>query len=145
MFNDRPLRRSLSGLRLEYRIIQIYSRDSGKREASISFNVGQGTQDLGFRSAVDILFTCDPAVSVVLDIRDARRFAEMFRRLWIVRVNAACKMRDISYSRFIYGLQKVNIELDRKSLSEIAIFDPATFDQLVTLAKSQLEPVGAAK
>ena len=71
MFNDRPLKRSLSGLRLEYRIIQIYSRDSGKREASISFNVGQGTQDLGFRSAVDILFTCDPAVSVVLDIRDS--------------------------------------------------------------------------
>ena len=71
MFNDRPLKSSLSGLRLEYRIIQVYSRDSGKREASISFNVGQGTQDLGFRSAVDILFTCDPAVSVVLDIRDS--------------------------------------------------------------------------
>ena len=71
MFNDRPLKRSLSGLRLEYRIVQIYSRDSGKREASISFNVGQGTQDLGFRSAVDILFTCEAAVSVVLDIRDS--------------------------------------------------------------------------
>ena len=70
MFNDRPLKRSLSGLSLEYRIIQIYSRDAGKREAKISFNVGQGTQDLGFRSDVDILFTCEPAVTVVLDVRD---------------------------------------------------------------------------
>ena len=58
------------GLSLEYRIVQIHSRDAGKREARISFNVGQGTQDLGFRSEVDILFTCDPAVNVVLDVRD---------------------------------------------------------------------------
>ena len=70
MFNDRPLKRSLSGLSLEYRIVQIHSRDAGKREAKISFNVGQGTQDLGFRSEVDILFTCLPAVSLVLDVRD---------------------------------------------------------------------------
>jgi hypothetical protein len=70
MFRDRPLKRELSGLALEYRIIQLYSRDSGKREGKISFNVGQGTQDLGFRSDVDILFHCEPAVSVVLDVRD---------------------------------------------------------------------------
>jgi hypothetical protein len=70
MYTDRPLKRSLSGLSLEYGIVQIYSRDAGKREAKISFNVGQGTQDLGFRSDVDILFTCAPAVAVVLDIRD---------------------------------------------------------------------------
>ena len=71
MFRDRPLKRELSGLAVEYRIIQIYSRDAGKREAKFSFNVGQGTQDLGFRSDVDILFACDPAVSVVLDVKDA--------------------------------------------------------------------------
>jgi hypothetical protein len=70
MYNDRPLMRSLSGLNLEYRVVQIYSRDAGKREAKISFNVGQGTQDLGFRSDVDILFTAVPAVTVVLDVRD---------------------------------------------------------------------------
>ena len=70
MFNDRPLKPPLSGLGLEYRIVQVYSRDAGKREARISFNVGQGTQDLGFRSEVDILFACDPAVNVALDIRD---------------------------------------------------------------------------
>ncbi len=70
MFRDRPLKRELSGLAVEYRIIQIYSRDAGKREAKLSFNVGQGTQDLGFRSDVDILFSCEPAVQVVLDVKD---------------------------------------------------------------------------
>ena len=67
---DRPLARTLSGLPLEYRIIQIYSRDAGRREARIGFNVGQGTQDLGFRSDVDVLFDAEPAVSVTLGVRD---------------------------------------------------------------------------
>jgi hypothetical protein len=70
MFGDRPLQKALSGLAVEYRIVQLYSRDAGRREARISFNVGQGTQDLGFRSDVDVLFTCEPAVSVILDVRD---------------------------------------------------------------------------
>jgi hypothetical protein len=70
MFNDRPMKRPLSGLGLEYRIIQLYSRDAGKREAKISFNVGQGTQDLGFRSDADVLFQAEPAVTVVLGVRD---------------------------------------------------------------------------
>ncbi|HWE38042.1 MAG TPA: CehA/McbA family metallohydrolase, partial [Isosphaeraceae bacterium] len=69
-FDDRPLTRTLSGLALEYRIIQVSSRDAGKREAKLRFDVGQGTQDLGFRSDVDILFTIDPAVAVVLDVSD---------------------------------------------------------------------------
>jgi hypothetical protein len=77
MFGDRPMKPSLSGLSLEYRIMQIYSRDAGKREARISFNAGQGTQDLGFRSDIDILFTCEPAVTVVLDVRDEDGRPEM--------------------------------------------------------------------
>lgn len=70
MFDSPPLKASLSGLALEYRIIQLFSRDIGKREARIGFNVGQGTQDLGFRNAVPILFTCLPAVEVLLKIID---------------------------------------------------------------------------
>ena len=70
VYGDRPLNRALSGLALEYRVIQVYSRDRGPREARITFDVGQGTQDLGFRSDVDVLFTCEPAVPVVLDVRD---------------------------------------------------------------------------
>jgi len=70
MFGDRPMTKTLSGLALEYRLIQLYSRDAGRREAKISFNVGQGTQDLGFRSDVDILFNAEPAVPVTLNVKD---------------------------------------------------------------------------
>src|SRR5262245_60802532 len=70
MFNKPPLKPQLSGLELEYRIIQLYSRDAGKREAKISFNVGQGTQDIGFRNDVDILFNCRPSADVTLRVLD---------------------------------------------------------------------------
>jgi hypothetical protein len=65
-----PLKDTLSGLLLEYRVVLLYSRDAGPREASLSFNIGAGTQDLGFRSAVPILFDCKPATTVRLRIRD---------------------------------------------------------------------------
>jgi len=70
MYEKQPLAETLSGLELEYRIIQLFSRDAGKREAKLSFDVGQGTQDLGFRNEVNILFTCQPAVEVVLRVKD---------------------------------------------------------------------------
>lgn len=69
-FAQQPLKPNLSGLELEYRILQLYSRDVGRREASLGFHVGQGTQDLGFRNAVPILFDCLPAVEVALTVRD---------------------------------------------------------------------------
>ncbi|MBI4625195.1 MAG: CehA/McbA family metallohydrolase [Verrucomicrobia bacterium] len=69
-FDAQPLRPTLSGLPVEYRIVQLYSRDAGKREAKISFNVGQGTQDIGFRNEVDVLFTCRPAREIKLRVRD---------------------------------------------------------------------------
>jgi large subunit ribosomal protein L20 len=71
--------------------------------------------------------------------RDRRAKKRHFRRLWIVRINAACRMRDMRYSEFIHGLQMAMVELDRKSLSEIAIHDPAAFDKLVELAKSAVK------
>lgn len=67
--------------------------------------------------------------------RDRRAKKRNFRRLWIVRVNAACRMRETRYSEFMHGLQLAMVALDRKSLSEIAIHDPATFDKLVEIAK----------
>jgi hypothetical protein len=70
MYNKQPLTAKLTGLELEYRIIQLYSRSAGKREAKLSFNVGQGTQDIGFRNAVPILFNVVPAVKVVLGVKD---------------------------------------------------------------------------
>jgi hypothetical protein len=70
MFNSQPLRPNLSGLPLEYRILQIYSRDAGKREGKFMFNVGQGSQDIGFRNEVDILFACEPSHEIKLRVRD---------------------------------------------------------------------------
>lgn len=72
MFDGQPLTPALSGLPLEYRIVQLYSRDAGQREALLSFDVGQGTQDLGFRSGLPILFACEPAERVTLRVRDER-------------------------------------------------------------------------
>ena len=70
IYSNPPLKADLSGLELEYRIVQLYSRDAGKREAMVGFNVGQGTQDIGFRSEVPILFQCVPAVNVTLEVLD---------------------------------------------------------------------------
>ncbi len=61
-----------------------------------------------------------------------------FRRLWITRISAACKLNGMNYSQFMNGLKKANITLNRKMLSEIAINDPAAFAQLVEKAKSAL-------
>jgi len=65
-----PLAKNLSGLPLEYRVIELYSRDAGKREAKLAFDVGQGTQDLGFRNEANILFDCRRAVAVRLNVID---------------------------------------------------------------------------
>ncbi len=76
--------------------------------------------------------------SRVYAFRDRRVRKRSFRRLWIIRVNAACRARGIRYSAFIAGLTNAFIELNRKSLSEIAIHDPEGFTKLVEIAKANL-------
>lgn len=76
--------------------------------------------------------------SLVYAYRDRRRKKRDFRRLWIVRINAACRLNDISYSRFIAGLKKVNIELDRKILADLAMNDAKAFSELASKAKAAL-------
>src|SRR6476659_1968115 len=66
--------------------------------------------------------------------RDRRTKKRIYRAMWIVRITAACRARGISYSRFIDGLTKAEVGLDRKSLSELAIHNPAMFDELVKIA-----------
>lgn len=73
MFNAQPLTQRLSGLGLEYRIIQLYTGDTGQREAKIAFNVGQGTQDIGFRNDADILFRIQTSALVTFRVRDENR------------------------------------------------------------------------
>jgi hypothetical protein len=70
MYSKRPLLPNLSGLSLEYAVVQLYSKDSGNREAQIGFNIGQGTQDIGFRNTINILFNIQPSVKVVLHVLD---------------------------------------------------------------------------
>ena len=67
--------------------------------------------------------------------RDRKQKKRDFRKLWITRINAACRQNDISYSRFIEGLTKAGVEINRKMLSEIAINDPKAFTELVKTAK----------
>ena len=73
-----------------------------------------------------------------------RQKKRTFRRLWILRINAACRMRGLRYSEFIPALERANIEMDRKMLSEVAIHDPATFDMIVEIAKQHLSPAKQA-
>ena len=74
--------------------------------------------------------------SSVYAYRDRRNKKREFRKLWITRINAACRMNDISYSKFINGLTKAGIEVNRKMLSEIAINDMDAFKELVEVAKT---------
>ncbi len=76
--------------------------------------------------------------------RDRRARKGEMRRLWIQRINPACRLNDISYSRFINGLKKAEIEIDRKSLADLAVTDPAAFAGLVAAAKAGLESAAAA-
>ena len=69
-----------------------------------------------------------------------RKRKRNFRRLWIARISAAARLRGLTYSRLINALKKANILLDRKVLSDMAIKDPAGFDQLASIAKQQLAP-----
>ena len=71
--------------------------------------------------------------------RDRKQKKRDFRKLWITRINAACRQNDISYSKFINGLTKAEIDINRKMLSEIAIDNPASFTELVKVAKDALE------
>ena len=71
--------------------------------------------------------------------QDRKKRGNEFRKLWITRINAACRANDIIYSKFINGLKKANIEINRKMLSELAIFAPEEFTKLVKLAKDALE------
>ena len=73
--------------------------------------------------------------------RDRRARKREFRALWIIRVSAACDARGISYSKFMGGLKKAGVFLNRKMLSEVAIADPAAFDKLVEMTTAQASKV----
>ena len=74
----------------------------------------------------------------VYAFRDRRVRKREFRRLWIVRINAACRMRGVRYSELIHGLQLAQVELDRKTLADLAVRDPEAFTKIVEFARTHL-------
>jgi len=76
--------------------------------------------------------------SLVYAFRDRKQKKREFRKLWIIRINAACRLNDMSYSKFMNGVKKANIELDRKILADMAMNEPATFTAVVAQAKAAL-------
>jgi large subunit ribosomal protein L20 len=91
----------------------------------------------GFRGGRSKLFrTAADSVDKALNYayRDRKQRKRQFRRLWVARINAAARMNDLSYSRFIGGLKKAGVSLDRKVLAELAISDPAGFSKIAAVA-----------
>jgi len=94
----------------------------------------------GFRGGRSKLFrTAADSVDKALNYayRDRKQRKRQFRRLWIARINAGARMNDLSYSRFIGGLKKAGVDLDRKVLADLAISDPSGFAQIAALASQQ--------
>ncbi len=77
--------------------------------------------------------------SMVYAYRDRKQRKRDFRKLWIIRINAAARLNDMSYSRFMHGLKLANIELDRKILADLAMNEPENFAKLVESAKAALK------
>jgi large subunit ribosomal protein L20 len=75
--------------------------------------------------------------------RDRRVRKRDFRQLWIARINAAARLHGLSYSTFMHGLKLAQVELDRKTLADLAVRDPDAFGQIAVIAKAQLSPVAA--
>ncbi|MBF0378175.1 MAG: 50S ribosomal protein L20 [Desulfamplus sp.] len=95
----------------------------------------------GFRAGRGKLFrTASDSVhkALMYSYRDRRVRKRDFRSLWIARLNAAVRMNNLSYSKFIHGLKLANIDLDRKVLADLAICDPAGFSQIALAASAKL-------
>ena len=95
----------------------------------------------GYRGGRSKLFrTASNAVDKALmyAYRDRRTRKRDFRRLWISRINAATRMNNLSYSKFIHGLKLANIDIDRKVLAELAVSDPPGFTKIAQLASQQI-------
>jgi large subunit ribosomal protein L20 len=105
-----------------------------KRMRKLTKGFRAGRHHLYRQSAVTLIR------SRVYAFRDRRVRKREFRKLWIVRINAACRMRDFRYGQLVAGLQRAGVELNRKSLANLAIEDPETFTKIVELARGSLPP-----
>jgi large subunit ribosomal protein L20 len=93
-----------------------------------------GQKHISYRKAKEQLIKSD-----VYAYRDRRTRKRVFRRLWIIRINAAARQQGLSYNEFVAGCRKANIELDRKVLADLAVQDPAAFAKIAERAKAALD------
>ena len=93
-----------------------------------------GQKHISYRKAKEQILASD-----VYAYRDRRNRKRTFRRLWIIRINAAARTEGLSYNQFIAGCRRANIELDRKVLADLAVQDPPAFAKIAQKAKSALE------
>ena len=93
-----------------------------------------GQKHISYRKAKEQLLKSD-----VYAYRDRRNKKRTFRRLWIIRINAAARQEGLSYNQFVAGCRKANIELDRKVLADLAVHDPAAFAKVAARARAALE------
>jgi len=107
----------------------------GKRRHKRVLKQAKGYEQLRSRSYRKAVETLNRAREQAYSGRKQKK--RQFRRLWILRINAACRERGLTYSRFIHALPGAGIELDRKALAEIAYSDPAAFDRLAELTRSE--------
>lgn len=115
------------------RTVKGAARNKAKRRLFKKVKGYRGGRGNMFRTAKETLVRAG-----VFAFRDRRNRKREFRKLWIIRINAAVRERGLRYSEFIHGLDKAGIGLDRKSLSEMAIADPAGFDSVVEKVKAAL-------
>jgi large subunit ribosomal protein L20 len=102
-----------------------------KRRATLALTKGfRGEAHSGYKRAKEALMKADSYA-----YRDRRNRKRDFRRLWIVRINAAARQHDLSYSQFMHGLSRAGVELDRKVLADIAVRDAETFRRFAELAR----------
>jgi len=115
------------------RTVKGAARNKAKRRLFQKVEGYRGGRGNMFRTAKETLIRAG-----VYAFRDRRARKREFRKLWIIRINAAVRERGLRYSEFIHGLDKAELGLDRKSLSEMAINDPAGFDVVVARVKQVL-------
>lgn len=111
---------------------KVYAHQRHKKV--LKFTKGQiGSKHILFRRANEAMMK-----SLFYAYRDRRNKKRDFRRLWIIRINAATRINGMSYSQFLHGLKKADVQVDRKILANIAMSDAASFGKLVEFAKAQL-------
>ena len=110
------------------------ARRSRRKKVLKAAKGGFGAKSRRFRTAAEAV---DRAKAFAY--RDRKRKKRDFRRLWITRISAACRMRDVNYSQFMNGLKQAGTEVNRKMLAELAISDAAAFDELVKTAQAVVQ------